>query len=276
VVEPRLVPTPATVVNPLTGSADPGDTQDVNVLFVSYATESNALDAASGRVYVSRSVDQGASFEAFTPVSADTAGQSEAQLRASPDGTSVAVLWMGEQTVGDASTKDAMFATITAVQLADLRLATTDLSFNEDDEAVVTFTVFNEGTADAREVVLSGTVPARFDLRAIRGADACSVDGDAFRCTFASIPIGQSGTVSLRLITGFEGVYSLDAEVSTASLETDLADNTATARLTVNHDGGGCTMSRGESPLDPTLPLLAGAALVGLLLRRIGRRADPR
>lgn len=276
VVEPRLVPTPATVVNPLTGTAEPGDTQDVNVLFVSYATESNTLAANSGRVYVSRSTDQGASFEAFTPVSADTAGQSEAQLRASPDGTSVAVLWMGEQTIGDASTKDAMFATVTAVQLADLKLSTADLSFEEDDEAVVTLTVLNEGTADALDVVLSGTVPARFDLRAISGSDGCTVDGDAFRCTFASIPIGQSGSVHLRIITGIEGTYGLDASVSTATLETDLADNAATARLTVSHDGGGCTMSRGESPLDPTLPLLAGFALFGLLLRRVRSRRDER
>lgn len=276
VVEPRLVATPATVVNPLTGTADPGDTQDVNVLFVSYATESNTLAAASGRVYVSRSIDQGASFEAFTPVSADTAGQSEAQLRASPDGTSVAVLWMGEQTVGDASTKDAMFATITAVQLADLKLSTTDLAFKEDDEAVVTLTVLNEGTADARDVVLSGTIPARFDLRAISGSDGCTVDGDAFRCTFALIPVGGSGSVALRLITGVEGVYSLDAAVSTASLETDLADNAAAARLTVSHDGGGCTMSRGDSPVDPTLPLLAGIGLLGLLLRRVRSGRDER
>lgn len=272
VVEPRLVPTPATIVNPITGSADPGDTQDVNVLFVSYATESNTLAAASGRVYVSRSIDQGASFEAFTPVSADAAGQSEAQLRASPDGTSVAVLWMGEQTVGDAATKDAMFATITAVQLADLKLSTTDLAFNEDDEAVVTLTLLNEGTADAREVVLSGSIPARLDLREIGGAGDCTVDGRAFLCTFSSIPIGESRAITLRLITGIEGVYLLEAAATTASLETDLADNTAAARLTVSHDGGGCTMSRGDAPVDPALPLLAGVALVGLLLRRLRPR----
>ena len=71
VVEPRMVPTPGTIVNPLTGTPDAGDTQNPNVLFVSYATESNKLVGEAGRVYVSRSLDQGVTFEPFMPVSSD-------------------------------------------------------------------------------------------------------------------------------------------------------------------------------------------------------------
>jgi hypothetical protein len=111
VVEPRLVPTPGTIVNPITSTPDPGDTQDAGTFFIAYATAKNNAASASGRVYVSRSTDQGVTLEPFVPVSSSSAGQSETQLRASPDGSSVGVLWMQEQTPGNELTKDAMFAT---------------------------------------------------------------------------------------------------------------------------------------------------------------------
>jgi hypothetical protein len=103
VVEPRLVPTPGTIVNPLTGAPDAGDKQNPNVLYIAYATERNTPAGESGRVYVSRSTDQGASFEPFVPVSAGVAGESESQLRPLPDGSSTMVLWMGETSPGDAA-----------------------------------------------------------------------------------------------------------------------------------------------------------------------------
>lgn len=119
VVEPRIVPTPGTIINPVTGAPDTGDTQNTSTFYIAYATEKNDATAATGRVYVSRSTDQGATLEAFVPVSGTTAGQSEAQLRASPDGASVSVLWMQEQTPGKDQTKDAMFATASPVTAPD-------------------------------------------------------------------------------------------------------------------------------------------------------------
>lgn len=119
VVEPRIVATPGTIVNPLTGTADAGDTQNTNTFYLAYATEKNDATAAAGRVYVSRTTDQGATFETFVPVSSVAAGQSEAQLRATPDGSSVAALWMQEQTIGNELTKDAMFASAVPVTVAD-------------------------------------------------------------------------------------------------------------------------------------------------------------
>ena len=113
VVEPRLVPTPGTVINPVTGVAGPGDTQDVNVFYVAYGTEKNDATGAAGRVYVSRSIDQGQNFEAFVALPGAAGGQSEAQLRPTPDGSAVAALWMQEQTVDDPLSKDALFAVAT-------------------------------------------------------------------------------------------------------------------------------------------------------------------
>jgi MYXO-CTERM domain-containing protein len=110
VVEPRIVPTPGTITNPISGVPDLGDTQDTNTFFIAYATEGNDAAAAAGKVYVSRTTDQGDTFEAFVPVSDAAGGQSESQLRATPDGSVVAALWMQEQANGS---KDAMFAMAT-------------------------------------------------------------------------------------------------------------------------------------------------------------------
>ncbi|HWS26467.1 MAG TPA: hypothetical protein VN259_07840, partial [Xanthomonadales bacterium] len=109
VVEPRIVATPGTIINPLTGLPDAGDTQDTNVFFISYATETNDLIQAAGKVYVSRSADRAVTLEPFVAVSKVTAGQSEAQLRSIPDGSVLGVLWMEEQILGNELTKDAMF-----------------------------------------------------------------------------------------------------------------------------------------------------------------------
>ena len=117
VVEPRIVPTPGTIINPITTVADPGDTQNTSTFYIAYATEKNDLSAAAGKVYVSRSTDQGVTLEPFVPVSSAAAGQSESQLRPTPDGSAVGALWMQEQTIGNDLTKDAMFASAVPVTL---------------------------------------------------------------------------------------------------------------------------------------------------------------
>jgi hypothetical protein len=124
VVEPRIVPTPGTITNPITKKSDDGDTQNTNTFFIAYATEKNDATAAAGKVYVSRTTDQGETFEAFVPVSDAAGGQSESQLRATPDGSVVAALWMQEQ--APSGNKDAMFAMATPA--ASEPLATTTLA----------------------------------------------------------------------------------------------------------------------------------------------------
>ncbi len=275
VVEPRLVPTQGTVVNPLTGTPDAGDTQDVNVLYVSYGTEANTRAGGAGRIYVSRSTDQGASFEPFVPVSAATAGQSEAQLRSPPDGSSVAVLWMGEQTPGDTSTKDVMFAVATPVQVPDLSLAASDASFEAlIGQGTVNLSIANHGTATASNVVLTATVPAGLTLVGISDTGVCSVVGAVIRCEFPEMLVDQSRVISLTLSSENPGVYSLPVSVSADSVESSTTDNTAVASINVTHDddGWGCTLGRGNAPFDPSLWLLAGLAALGLVLRRVRSR----
>lgn len=291
VVEPRLVPTPGTIVNPVTGAPDAGDTQNPNVLYVAYATESNTLAGASGRVYVSRSTDQGASFEPFMPVSPSLAGQSESQLRPTPDGSSAMVLWMGEQSPGDTATKEALYAIVTAIDLPDLKLSTTDVSFTAGSLQTLTLALSNLGAGTARNVIVTGSLPDTLNLIGISDPSVCSARGSAFRCKLAEFAANQALTVSVTVGSATEGSFSVTADASSEDLDANAVDNSAVSQvlataaaveplpgpdpapLPANGGGGGCTISRGVLPFDPVLPLLAGIGLIGLALRCVGRRA---
>jgi hypothetical protein len=98
VVEPRLVGTPGTIVLP-GGAAtdDPSDVQDRNVMFVAWGTETNVPDTDSGTpldLYLTRTTNQGASYEKLQVLAGGPNEQSETQLRSPPDGKSVGALWM--------------------------------------------------------------------------------------------------------------------------------------------------------------------------------------
>lgn len=114
--EPRLVPTPGTITNPLTGAADPGDAQNTDVFYAAWGLYANDSSQADYKVRVTRTTDFGASFE--LPAEAPGGpGQSEAQLRATPDGSSVAILWMQEMAPDGA--RDVMLATATPGYVPD-------------------------------------------------------------------------------------------------------------------------------------------------------------
>jgi hypothetical protein len=98
VVEPRLVGTPGTIVLP-GGAAtdDPSDVQDRNVMFVAWGTETNVPDTDSGTpldLYLTRTTNQGASYEKLQVLAGGPNEQSETQLRSPPDGKTLGALWM--------------------------------------------------------------------------------------------------------------------------------------------------------------------------------------
>ena len=283
VVEPRLVPTPGTIVNPLTGTPDAGDRQDSNVFYVAYATETNTPIGEAGRVYVSRSTDQGASFEPYVPVSTATGGQSESQLRPTPDGSAAMVLWMGEQTIGDPNTKEAMYAIAVAVQLPNLTLSATGASFPAGGQCTLTLNLINQGPGDAKNVKLAGSLPDGLTPVGISDPSACTISGMAFSCAIPEILSNQNRTVSVTVSSATEGSYIVTASVSSDGLDADTADNiamstaTATATATVpplpaqqDDRGGGCTTARAGAPFDPILPMLAGLGVIGMAVRRVG------
>ena len=119
--EPRLVPTPGTITNPLTGQPDPGDTQNTDVLYAAWGLYANDTSGADYTVLVTRSTDFGNSF-ALLAAAPGGLGQSETQLRATPDGSSVAMLWMQEPAPDSA--RDVMLATATPAEVPDPPAAT--------------------------------------------------------------------------------------------------------------------------------------------------------
>ncbi|MGE0726043.1 MAG: JDVT-CTERM domain-containing protein, partial [Alphaproteobacteria bacterium] len=286
VVEPRMVPTPGTIVNPLTGVPDAGDVQNGDVFYVAFATESNARVGESGRVYLSRSTDRGASFEPFVPVGTSGAGQSESQLRPAPDGSSTLVLWMDEQAPGDPRSKDAMFAIVDAVELPDLQLAAAGEGFTAGGQRTLTLTLRNGGTGAARAVELEGSLPDGLHAVGIGSPSLCRVAGSVFRCSVPEIPAGGERTVSLTVASATEGRFVVSASVGNELPDADEADNVLAFALdaaaappepelppVTASDGGGCSMVRGDAPFDPSLWLLAGLALAGLAPRRAARSA---
>ncbi|MEW6331124.1 MAG: hypothetical protein AB1560_06675 [Pseudomonadota bacterium] len=105
--EPRLVPTPGTITNPLTGTPDPGDTQNTDVFYAAWGLYANDNSQADYNVVVTRTTDFGTSFELLASAPGGF-GQSETQLRATPDGSSVAILWMQE--MAPTGARDVMLA----------------------------------------------------------------------------------------------------------------------------------------------------------------------
>jgi hypothetical protein len=233
VVEPRMVPTPGTIVNPLTGSPDPGDLQNPNVLIASYATESNELVGKAGRVYVSRSTDQGANFEPFVPVSTVTSGQSEAQLRPTPDGTSTMVLWMAEQTSGDPNTKDAVFASANLMQLPDLKLSASNASFPAYTNITVPLAVLNRGTGDASKVLITGILPDGLEPVGMGDPSACAISGSTFSCTLPCLAASQDQVLQLTVTGAVERSYVINAAVTSDEPDADAVDNSLAISLTV-------------------------------------------
>lgn len=98
VVEPRMVGTPGTIRLPGgAATADPADVQNRDVMFVAWGTETNVPNVDVGTpidLYLTRTTDRGASYEAVQLLASGPAEQSETQLRATPDGKTLGALWM--------------------------------------------------------------------------------------------------------------------------------------------------------------------------------------
>jgi len=95
VVEPRLVGTPGTIKLPNTAAtADASDVQNRNVMYVSWGTETNSTTAVPQDIFLTRSTDQGETYETVQMLAEGVTEQSEAQLRSPPDGKTLGALWM--------------------------------------------------------------------------------------------------------------------------------------------------------------------------------------
>lgn len=278
VVEPRLVGTPGTIKLPDgTATSDTSDVQDRNVYFVGWGTETNETTAKPLDIYITRTTDQGENYERVQLLAEGATEQSEAQMRTPPDGKTMGALWMEHNVT--ASTEDVMYRNGTAATVADpdLNLTASSASFPPNGQGQVTFTILNEGAGDARQVVLTGTVPTGLTLISTSDASVCSISGSKFTCTISEILAGASRAISLNLTSTTEGSYVIAATVTGDVVESDTTDNAATANVTVSTTavssggGGGCTSGNRQLPVDPVLPLLAALGLAGWGVRRSRR-----
>jgi len=274
VVEPRLVGTAGTIKLP-DGSAtgDASDTQNKNVFYVGWGTETNAVATVPLDIRFTRTTDQGANYERVQLLADGPTEQSEAQLRTPPDGNTLGALWM--QRDAGTGTVDVVYrnGAVSTVADPDLVLGTTATSFRAYTAGQLNVTVENTGAGDARQVVLSGTAPAGLNVTGSSDGTPCTVTGQAFNCTVSEIAAGQQRTIALTLASTTAGSYALPVSVSGDVVDANSADNSATASVTVTpDDGGGCSAASGDRPVDPVLPALGLLGLIGLALRRMRRR----
>ena len=121
VVEPRLVGTPGTIKLPnASATAELSDVQNPNILYASWGTETNAAVSVPQDIFLTRSTDKGATYEAVQRLGGDggvAVEASEAQLRSPPDGKTLGALWM--QRNSTTSAIDVIYRNGTETTVAD-------------------------------------------------------------------------------------------------------------------------------------------------------------
>jgi uncharacterized repeat protein (TIGR01451 family) len=122
-----------------------------------------------------------------------------------------------EQSQDDGVTAAAMPSTITAGGIAEYA-----------------FTVSNAGPGDA-PIAFSDAVPSGLTiLSAVAGSGACTVAGQTVSCTISGLQAGSSAPVLIIVSAASAGSYADAASVSSTVLDPNLANNSASATLTVN------------------------------------------
>jgi uncharacterized repeat protein (TIGR01451 family) len=181
-----------------------------------------------------------------------------------------------------------MFAALKVIDIPDLNLKASGAAFTVGGQQTLNLAVQNRGVGHANKVLLKGALPEGLRLVGISDPSSCAVSGTSFSCAIATIAPEQTSTVTLNIGSASEGSYALSLDVSSEDPDANLLDNTALAAVsvtapgttsdvvtspdgtsTLSSTGGGCTTARPGAPVDPSLPLLAGLAALGLALRRL-------
>ncbi|MGA9163796.1 MAG: choice-of-anchor Q domain-containing protein [Thiobacillus sp.] len=163
--------------------------------------------------------------------------------------------------------------TLVGLTAADLNLTASGVSFVTGGQGQVTYTLLNQGSGDARNLVVTGAVPDGLSLVSASGG-VCTINGAAFSCDVPEVLANQSKAIVVTLSSDKVGTYSVTAQVTGDVVDGDGTDNAATASVTVagsTSGGGGCALASGKMPFDPVLPTLAALGLIGLGLRRYRR-----
>jgi hypothetical protein len=120
VVEPRMVGTPGTIKLPDgTATVDVSDVQNRNVFFVGWGTETNDAASKPLDIALTRTTDQGVTYEPVQLLAGGVTEQSEAQLRAPPDGKTLGALWMQRDVSVTPNTTDVVYRNGTETSAPD-------------------------------------------------------------------------------------------------------------------------------------------------------------
>jgi uncharacterized repeat protein (TIGR01451 family) len=124
-------------------------------------------------------------------------------------------------------------------------------------------TVGDRGPQAASSVVVTTTLPAGLSLVTGMSSSFCTQSGQTVTCTLGTLAVGAATPITLVVMPNGAGVYSLQFTASTANLDLNPADGSATVKQTI--------WSPGEDAGGP-LPLWAYVALGGLFLAIASRR----
>jgi hypothetical protein len=163
--------------------------------------------------------------------------------------------WSGQDTFryGVTTAEEYGEATVTLSVMAQTDLAVTAAASSPvtapGSPVTFTFTVLNEGDADADnvELVVRGPVPNTDDATRLQGGAGCMVDGrGTWVCRMGRIASGGSYQVALSLASAEPGTLEASALVTATQPDNDPADNGAAAQVTVGrlYTNGGMVSGR--------------------------------
>lgn len=161
-------------------------------------------------------------------------------------------------------------------------------------QAPLTFSVKNLGPDPATNVRVLAVFATRMRYRTMQLSrdGTCTLQQDQLSalCDCGTVAAGDTFTGTLNLQPTSAGTASVQFEVSTDAVDSDVTNDSATVPLTIleavpttpttptvstSGGGGGCVSMPG-GPFDPALPALLAAAAVGLAARRGRRRSEAR
>jgi uncharacterized repeat protein (TIGR01451 family) len=187
---------------------------------VAWGTEvqqAGALEPIRDALFVTRTVDRGQSFE---PVQAlaefrTAPGQTDeqVQLRVTPDGQSVAAVWIRR----DAEDADVLFSSAVGMTLtADLSvdLSTTDLAPDVGDALQMTVDVGNDGPHTATELRLTIAIPSGLSLTGVTTTSGACEIAVPVSCELDDLGAAANVLVELSFVVEVQGALTVTAQVT--------------------------------------------------------------
>ncbi len=233
VSEPRLVGTPGNGPNCPGGVPNDPDNpihlqqcQDRNKFIVAWGTRTNVSDWDPAgpedlAIFITRTTDKGATYEPAVQVPAVATGSSESQLRPTPDGNTVYIVWNQS-----AAQTEAMFSVGTPVELAsDMAVTVTAiptdvLAGNSFD---ISYNVENLGPDPAYDLSLVIDLPA--SVTYLSGSSFCTHDAGTVTCVLGDMDATVGIPVDISVQSTVVELLTFTATITGSALADPVAGN---------------------------------------------------